>query len=227
MSVVYAVLQAWQTVQATAISTYLLDAPYEFNSTQIGLMNLAPFIGNTLGSLICGPLSDWLILRLAKRNKGVYEPEMRIWIFVPFIPFQIAGTFWFGYALQDGQSWLAIAWAWGLCGFGSAPILSIALTYMTDAYNEVSRLLRSQWHNCGRDKVPILTAQPRLVLGYRRRFGGSHFLAQRIEHHLRVHHDALGGCSGHCQLVQHSGSHRPGGAPVCICRHLARQEVAL
>ncbi|PSS00967.1 major facilitator superfamily domain-containing protein [Coniella lustricola] len=137
MSMVYAVLQAWQTVQVTAISTYMLDAPYNFDSTQIGLMNLAPFIGNTLGSLICGPLSDWLILRMAKKNNGIYEPEMRIWIFVPFIPFQIAGTFWFGYALQDGQSWLAIAWAWGLCGFGSAPILSIALTYMTDAYNEV------------------------------------------------------------------------------------------
>jgi MFS family permease len=70
--------------------------PYNFNSTQIGLMNLAPFIGNTLGSLICGPLSDWTILRLAKRNNGIYEPEMRLWVFVPFIPFQVAGAFWFG-----------------------------------------------------------------------------------------------------------------------------------
>lgn len=137
MSLVYAVLLAWSTVMSAALSTYMIEAPYNFNATQIGLMNLSPFIGTTLGSLISGPLSDKMILRLAKRNKGIYEPEMRMWMFVPFIPFQVAGAFWFGYALQGGQSWVAVAMAWGICSFGSAPISSIALTYMTDAYNEV------------------------------------------------------------------------------------------
>lgn len=141
MSLVYAVLLAWSTVMSAALSTYMIEAPYNFNSTQIGLMNLAPFIGNTLGSLISGPLSDWMILRLAKRKDGIYEPEMRLWVFVPFIPFQVAGAFWFGYALQDGESWVAVAMAWGICSFGSAPISSIALTYMTDAYNEVSEVV--------------------------------------------------------------------------------------
>lgn len=138
MSLVYAVLLAWSTVMSAALGTYMIEPPYEFDSTQIGLMNLAPFIGTTLGSLIGGPLSDWVILRLAKRNGGIYEPEMRLWVFVPFIPFQVAGAFWFGYALQGGQSWIGVAFAWGICNFGSAPISSIALTYMTDAYNEVS-----------------------------------------------------------------------------------------
>lgn len=96
MSLVYAVLLAWSTVMSAALSTYMILPPYNFNASQIGLMNLAPFIGNTLGSLICGPLSDWTILRMAKRNDGIYEPEMRLWVFVPFIPFQVAGAFWFG-----------------------------------------------------------------------------------------------------------------------------------
>ncbi|KUI65027.1 hypothetical protein VM1G_00988 [Cytospora mali] len=137
MSLVYAVLLAWSTVMSAALSTYMIVPPYNFNSTQIGLMSLAPFIGNTLGSLICGPLSDRLILRLAKRNNGIYEPEMRLWVFVPFIPFQVAGAFWFGYALQGGEHWVAIAFAFGICNFGTAPISSIALTYMADAYNEI------------------------------------------------------------------------------------------
>lgn len=138
MSLVYAVLLAWSTVMSAALSTYMIIPPYSFNSTQIGLMNLAPFIGTTLGSLICGPLSDRVILRLAKKNNGIYEPEMRLWMFVPFIPFQVAGAFWFGYALQGGEQWVAVAFAFGICNFGSAPISSIALTYMTDAYNEAS-----------------------------------------------------------------------------------------
>lgn len=137
-SCVYAVLLAWSTVMTSALSTYMLDPPYNFSSTSIGLMNLAPFIGTTLGSLICGPVSDWMVLRLARRKGGVYEPEMRLYCFVPFIPFQVAGAFWFGYALKQGQSWVCVAVAFGLCNFGSAPLQSIALTYITDAYNEVS-----------------------------------------------------------------------------------------
>lgn len=137
-SCVYAVLLAWSTVMVAALSTYMLDPPYNFSATDIGLMNLAPFIGNTLGCLICGPVSDWMILRLARRKNGIYEPEMRLWVFIPFIPFQVAGAFWFGYALQGGQSWVAVAMAFGICNFGSAPLQSLALTYITDAYNEVS-----------------------------------------------------------------------------------------
>lgn len=137
MSMVYAVQLAWSTVMSAALSTYMLGAPYNFDSTQVGLMNLAPFVGTSVGSLLCGWVSDWTILKLARRNKGVYEPEMRLWVFVPFIPFQVAGAFWFGYALQGGQSWVAVAFAWGMCSFGSAPISSVALTYMTDAYNEI------------------------------------------------------------------------------------------
>ncbi len=85
-SLVYAVLLAWSTVQTTALSTYMLDPPYNFSASSIGLMSLAPFVGNTLGLIICGPVSDWLVLRLSKRNNGIYEPEMRFWVFVPFIP---------------------------------------------------------------------------------------------------------------------------------------------
>ncbi len=136
---VYAALLSWGTVMSAAQSTYMLDPPYSFNSTQIGLMHLAPFIGNTIGALIGGPISDWLVLKLAKRNNGIYEPEMRLWALVPFIPFQIAGPFWFGYALQEGQSWVSVAFATAVCHFGQTPISSVMLTYMLDAYNEVRR----------------------------------------------------------------------------------------
>jgi hypothetical protein len=46
-SLCYAVLLAYQTVQTTALSTYMLLPPYNFTAAQIGLMSLPPFIGNT------------------------------------------------------------------------------------------------------------------------------------------------------------------------------------
>ncbi|KAK3111423.1 hypothetical protein LTR53_013358 [Teratosphaeriaceae sp. CCFEE 6253] len=121
----------------TALSTYMLDPPYNFTASQIGLMSLAPFIGTTIGTIIVGPISDYIALRLAKRNGGIYEPEMRFWVFVPFIPFQLAGAWWFGYALAGGASWVQVAIAYGICNFGSAPLQTLALTYMLDAYGEI------------------------------------------------------------------------------------------
>lgn len=73
-SLVYAVLLGWNTTQSAALSTYMIDPPYNFSAKAIGLMNLAPFIGNSLGCVIAGPISDWFALKLAKRNNGVYEP---------------------------------------------------------------------------------------------------------------------------------------------------------
>ncbi|KAK4552463.1 hypothetical protein LTR86_010306 [Recurvomyces mirabilis] len=136
-SLTYAVLLAWSTVMTTAVSTYMLEPPYNFTAAQIGLMSLGPFIGSTLGALIVGPVSDYVALRLARRNNGIYEPEMRFWVFIPFIPFQLAGAWWFGYGLADGASWPQVAVAYGVCNFGSAPLQAIALTYMLDAYNDI------------------------------------------------------------------------------------------
>lgn len=41
-SLVYAIVLAWQTVMTSVLSVYMLDAPYNFSSDQIGLMSLAP-----------------------------------------------------------------------------------------------------------------------------------------------------------------------------------------
>ncbi len=72
-SLCYAVLLAWSTVMTAALSIYMIDAPYNFSASDIGLMSLAPFVGNTLGSLVCGPVSDRVALYLSKRNGGIYE----------------------------------------------------------------------------------------------------------------------------------------------------------
>lgn len=71
-------------------------------------------------------------------------------------PFHVGYTLlttWAGYALQGGQSWVAVAFAFGICNFGSAPISSIALTYMTDAYNEVRSGLVPRATEDGADRV--------------------------------------------------------------------------
>ncbi|KAJ9231286.1 hypothetical protein DTO169E5_8041 [Paecilomyces variotii] len=137
MSLLYGAMLAASTVMVTTLSSWMAAPPYNFNAAQIGLMSLPPWIGTTLGSLVCGPMSDWLILFLAKRNKGIYEPEMRLWVIAAFIPFVPAGLFMFGIGLNNGSPWPVLAVGYALCNFGTTPASSIALTYITDAYTEI------------------------------------------------------------------------------------------
>jgi MFS family permease len=137
MSLVYAVMNAWQTVTITTLSTYMYDPPWGFTSSQIGLMSVPPWIGTTIGALMIGPVTDWSILYLARRNKGIYEPEMRLWAMVPFVLFVPFGALLFGIGLDRGLPWPALAMGSAISQFGTAPISTVALTYITDSYTDV------------------------------------------------------------------------------------------
>lgn len=143
MALVYGGMMISANILATTVGNYMPRAPYNFSASGIGMMSLAPFTGSTLGTLLCGPLSDWSILRLAERNRGIYEPEMRLWVMAAFAPFVPLGMIIFGVGLSKGWSWPIIAVGWGMCTFGTAPAGTIALTYIADAYTEVSHLPKS------------------------------------------------------------------------------------
>lgn len=138
MAVEYGIMTACTTVPVTTLSSVMTLPPYNFGSAQIGLMGIPPFLGTTIGTLVCGPLSDYIALYLARRNNGIFEPEMRLWLSLVFTPFVPAGLFMFGIGLNNGSHWLLPAFGLGISGFGVVPASSAALTYLTDAYTDVS-----------------------------------------------------------------------------------------
>jgi len=142
MSVVYGVILSYAVVMITMLSSFMTLPPYNFDSGQIGLMSIPAFIGTTLGAIVVGPLSDWSIIYLSRRNNGIYEPEMRLWMMAPFVPFIPIGALMFGIGLNNGLPWPVIAVGYAICNLGITPISSIALTYITDSYTEVSRDLK-------------------------------------------------------------------------------------
>ncbi|KAJ5649954.1 uncharacterized protein N7484_003677, partial [Penicillium longicatenatum] len=137
MSVQYGIMTACTTVPVTTLSSVMTLPPYNFGSAQIGLMGIPPFLGTSIGTLVCGPLSDYIALYLARRNNGIFEPEMRLWLSLVFTPFVPAGLFMFGIGLNNGSHWLLPAFGLGICGFGVVPASSAALTYLTDAYTDI------------------------------------------------------------------------------------------
>ena len=140
MAFEYGVMTACTTVPVTTLSAVMTLPPYNFGAAQIGLMGIPPFIGASVATLTTGPLSDRFALFLAKRNGGIFEPEMRLWLAVAFTLFVPAGLFMFGIGLNNGSHWLLPAFGLGISAFGVVPASSSALTYLTDSYTDVSRL---------------------------------------------------------------------------------------
>ncbi|KIX98103.1 uncharacterized protein Z520_06183 [Fonsecaea multimorphosa CBS 102226] len=74
----------------SAQASFFSIPPYNFSAGTMGLMFVALVIGNVIGAVLGGLGADGLVLRLARRNKGVTEPEHRLWAFFP-VPFCCAG----------------------------------------------------------------------------------------------------------------------------------------
>ncbi|KAJ4320802.1 hypothetical protein N0V94_003214 [Neodidymelliopsis sp. IMI 364377] len=74
VALLYGLVTAAFQVSVTLISTYLPAPPYNFNASQVGLMSIPALVGNTLGAIVSAPFSDRIILWLARKNNGIYEP---------------------------------------------------------------------------------------------------------------------------------------------------------
>ncbi|CAI7600059.1 unnamed protein product [Penicillium pancosmium] len=138
-ALIYGIVTACYQVSVTVIAAYMVLPPFNFTSDQIGLMSGIPgFIGTSLGTLLSGFFSDKIILWLAKRNGGVYEPEMRLWLLLAFGIFVPVGLLLFGYGLSQEKPWPVVAAGVGIFfTFGMTPASGMVLAYITDAYTNV------------------------------------------------------------------------------------------
>jgi len=80
------------------------------------------FLGLILGTVFAeiffsGRLSDWLMLRLAKRNNGVRLPEMRLWLGYPAAVLSSVGLLVWGLSVDREWHWITGQIAFFLCEF--------------------------------------------------------------------------------------------------------------
>lgn len=123
-------------------------------------MNISPAIGAVLGSAFGGPLVDKAIVHFAKRNSGIYEPEMRLRLIgFPAIILS-AGTLLYGLTVAKvgscnsairarkiilkivkGMPWPINSVGAAFMSFGLGGAGDILITYLQDAYTKVSSIL--------------------------------------------------------------------------------------
>ncbi|KAM3548030.1 hypothetical protein ARSEF4850_009654 [Beauveria asiatica] len=118
-------------------ATYLFLPPYNFTAIGVGLINLSGFISAIPAAFIGGWLDDWLIMSLSKRNGGLYEPEMRLWLSLPCIILTPASVLMVGLGFAYGVAWPLVAVGSGLFSFCLTISGSIALSYTMDCYHSI------------------------------------------------------------------------------------------
>lgn len=96
VALIYGSMLAWLDIALNVLAAEFTLPPYSFSASSIGLFNLAPFAGSIIGGLYGGPLSDWAIMWLTKRNNGIYHPEFRLWLGLPIVLTLPAGYLMFG-----------------------------------------------------------------------------------------------------------------------------------
>lgn len=111
--------------------------PYNFSAIGVGNMNISPAIGAILGTIWGGPCVDWTILKLAQRNDGIYEPEMRLALFILPAVLMPIGVFVYGLCTALGMVWIIPALGSAFIGFAIGGSGDIALTYLQDSYTEI------------------------------------------------------------------------------------------
>ncbi|KAM0282488.1 hypothetical protein ACHAQH_003002 [Verticillium albo-atrum] len=128
----------WFNVLNATASIILSGEPYNFAPSMVGLSYLSCFIGVILGSLISGRLSDWLTIKLARRNNGVMEAEHRLWPFVLCVVAVPGGLVLWGVGAAHGIHWFGLTFAMGCLAFATTVGVTLSVNYLIDSYHEIS-----------------------------------------------------------------------------------------
>jgi hypothetical protein len=133
-SFAYGCSVAFSAAFSVAIGQIFTLPPYNFTTSQVGLTILSAFVGCTIGNIIPGPLSDWLVDYMSRKNKGVYEPEFRLVLVVPAFILGLMGYWGFGMSLDAKAHWMAPVFFFGLSMFASAIQSLVSNSYLLDCH---------------------------------------------------------------------------------------------
>ncbi|OZJ05054.1 hypothetical protein BZG36_02072 [Bifiguratus adelaidae] len=79
------------------------NALLDVNLLQSQALSAPPY-----NSTLVRPLSDWIAAWLTKRNKGIREPEMRLWSLIPYLILTVIAMTVVGVGFQQGWVWEVI-----------------------------------------------------------------------------------------------------------------------
>ncbi|CAO3635094.1 unnamed protein product [Cunninghamella blakesleeana] len=133
-----AVAFGWFYLLVTAMPV-VFGKIYHFTTGSVGLSFLASGVGNCLGTIVAGMLSDRVYNLQKRRNNGVAKPEFRLTAVYIGIPFVVLGLLLFGWFIQVGTyHWIAPLIGLAIYAFGQMYFMSMLTTYLAECFFPLS-----------------------------------------------------------------------------------------
>ncbi|KAJ5413724.1 hypothetical protein N7509_000351 [Penicillium cosmopolitanum] len=119
-------------------SIILGSAPYNLSSSMVGLSYLACCLGVIFGSIFTGRFSDWLTIKLARRNGGIMEAEHRLWPFLACLILVPGSLLLWGVGAAHEVHWFGLVAAMCMLAFTTTCGITLSVNYLVDSYRELS-----------------------------------------------------------------------------------------
>ena len=138
-------------------SLILGGAPYNFSASMVGLSYVSPLIGVMIGSAYTGRIGDWFVIKMARWNKGIMEPEHRLWLFsaslilvpgslilwvcpispflIPALPFLMSQQ---GVGAAHQVQWFGLIFAMCIIAITNTVGVQVSVSYCIDSYRDLS-----------------------------------------------------------------------------------------
>ncbi|KAI0370107.1 MFS general substrate transporter [Pilatotrama ljubarskyi] len=114
-------------------SSTIFTLEYNFDAAQIGLTNLGGIVGIVLAMLVVGPLNDWGVVWISKRNRGIYEPEFRL-VFMISMLFGLFGYIGWAVGNDHHMPWIGAVACITMLNFSMVVSGSAAVAYLLDTH---------------------------------------------------------------------------------------------
>lgn len=124
----------WFNILNATASLVLSSTPYSWGAEAVGLSYFAPMIGCGVGMLVAGRFSDFLTVRLARRNKGVSEAEFRLYPFVVCMLLVPAAALLWGVGAARQIHWAGLLLGMGALAFTTCLGFTLSINYLIDSY---------------------------------------------------------------------------------------------
>lgn len=134
----YGTYLVWFNILNATASLILGGEPYNFTPAIVGLSYIACILGVTVASVFTGMFSDWFVIRLARRNGGVFEPEHRLWLFAAATIILPGGSILWGVGAAHGIHWFGLLFAMFLISMCNTCGVTLSIAYLVDSYREIA-----------------------------------------------------------------------------------------
>ena len=103
----------------------------------VGLTYFAPLTGVLIGAIYAGRFGDWVVLKIVRRNNGMWESEHRLWLTVVPVFLAPASLLLWGVGAAQRVHWFGLIFAMALTGCTVTIGAQLAVSYCIDTCKDL------------------------------------------------------------------------------------------